>query len=62
MAENKNNLSINDDHSNAAMTHTSDAIASSDFIIRELDLNQEPENATRKQKLLARCLGSVKTK
>lgn len=43
MAENKNNLSINDDHSNAAMTHTSDAIASSDFIIRELDLNQEPE-------------------
>ncbi|MEZ2113824.1 hypothetical protein QUC76_20530, partial [Staphylococcus aureus] len=26
MAENKNNLSINDDHSNAAMTHTSDAI------------------------------------
>lgn len=25
------------------MTHTSDAIASSDFIIRELDLNQEPE-------------------
>ncbi|CDR28715.1 oligopeptide ABC transporter permease [Staphylococcus schweitzeri] len=43
MAENKNNLSINDDHSNAVMTHTSDAIASSDFIIRELDLNQEPE-------------------
>ncbi len=43
MAENKNNLSINDDRSNAAMTHTSDAIASSDFIIRELDLNQEPE-------------------
>ncbi len=43
MAENKNNLSINDDHSNAAMTHTSDAIASSDFIIRKLDLNQEPE-------------------
>lgn len=43
MAENKNNLSINDDHSNAAMTHTSDAISSSDFIIRELDLNQEPE-------------------
>lgn len=43
MAENKNNLSINDDHSNAAMTHTSDAIASSDFIIRKLYLNQEPE-------------------
>ncbi len=43
MAENKNNLSINNNHSNAAMTHTLDAIASSDFIIRELDLNQEPE-------------------
>lgn len=61
MAENKNNLSINDDHSNAAMTHTSDAIASSDFIIRELDLNQNLK-CNEKQKLLARCLGSVKTK
>lgn len=33
MAENKNNLSINDDHSNAAMTHTSDAIASSILLL-----------------------------
>lgn len=32
-----------DDHSNAAMTHTSDGVASPDFVIRELDLNKEPE-------------------
>ena len=32
-----------DDHSNAAMTHTSEGIASSDFVMRDLDLNREPE-------------------
>ena len=32
-----------DDHSNAAMTHTSEGIAASDFVIRDLDINKEPE-------------------
>lgn len=32
-----------DDHSNAAMTHTSEGIAPSDFVIRDLDINKEPE-------------------
>ena len=32
-----------DDHSNAAMTHTSEGIATSDFVIRDLDINKEPE-------------------
>ena len=32
-----------DDHSNAPMTHTSEGIASSDFVMRDLDLNREPE-------------------
>ena len=31
-----------DDHSNA-MTHTSEGIAASDFVIRDLDINKEPE-------------------
>ncbi|MCH4475425.1 ABC transporter permease [Staphylococcus haemolyticus] len=32
-----------DDHSNAVMTHTSEGIAASDFVIRDVDLNKEPE-------------------
>ena len=32
-----------DDHSNAAMTHTSEGIAAPDFVIRDLDINKEPE-------------------
>ncbi|MGW9856840.1 oligopeptide transport system permease protein [Staphylococcus hominis] len=32
-----------DDHSNAAMTHTSEGAVASDFVIREHDLNKEPE-------------------
>lgn len=32
-----------DDHSNAAMSHTSEGAVGTDFVIRELDLNKEPE-------------------
>ncbi|PNZ28359.1 peptide ABC transporter permease [Staphylococcus petrasii] len=32
-----------DDHSNAAMTHTSEGAVSTGFVLRELDLNKEPE-------------------
>lgn len=31
------------DYSNAAMSHTSEGAVSTDFVLRELDLNQEPE-------------------
>ena len=32
-----------DDHSNAAMSQTSEGAVGTDFVIRELDLNKEPE-------------------
>ncbi|POA06743.1 oligopeptide ABC transporter permease [Staphylococcus caprae] len=43
MSDMKRPIKLNDDVSNAAMTHTSEGISDSDFVIRELDLNQEPE-------------------
>lgn len=45
-----------DDHSNAAMTHTSEGIASSDFVMRDLDLNREPE-MQRESKISGRMHG-----
>ena len=32
-----------DDQSNAAMTHTSEGIMATDFVMRDIDLNKEPE-------------------
>ena len=52
--ENLRNLDI--DHSNAAMTHTSEGIASSDFVMRDLDLNREPE-MQRESKISGRMHG-----
>ena len=43
MSDMKRPIKLNDDVSNAAMIHTSEGISDSDFVIRELDLNQEPE-------------------
>ena len=50
-----------DDHSNAAMSHTSEGAVGTDFVIRELDLNKEPKYNV-KVKLLARCLDTVEKK
>ncbi|MBO1199343.1 ABC transporter permease [Staphylococcus simiae] len=43
MAEDKRQTPLNGDHSNAIMTHTSEGIASTDFVMRDLNLDQEPE-------------------
>ena len=43
------------------MTHTSEGIASSDFVMRDLDLNREPE-MQRESKILAGCMDSIKRK
>ena len=43
------------------MTHTSEGIASSDFVMRDLDLNREPE-MREKVKFLAGCMDSIKRK
>ena len=50
-----------DDHSNAAMSHTSEGAVGTDFVIRELDLNKEPE-IQRESKTSARCLDTVEKK
>ena len=50
-----------DDHSNAAMSHTSEGAVGTDFVIRELDLNKE-QKYNVKVKLLARCLDTVEKK
>lgn len=39
----KRDEKYNDDHSNAVMTHTSEAIPTSDFIRSKNDLEKEPE-------------------
>ncbi|WP_436860972.1 oligopeptide ABC transporter permease [Staphylococcus caeli] len=39
----KKDVKFNDDHSNAVMTHTSEAIPASDFIRSKNDLEKEPE-------------------
>ena len=39
----KRDEKYNDDHSNAVMTHTSEAIPASDFIRSKNDLEKEPE-------------------
>ena len=48
-----------DDHSNAAMTHTSEGIATSDFVIRDLDINKEPE-MKRESKISGKMHGHLK--
>ena len=43
MSNKEDVTNINGDISNATMSHTSNDISNTDFIIRDLDLNQEPE-------------------
>nr|WP_142351564.1 oligopeptide ABC transporter permease [Staphylococcus caeli] len=43
MMADKKDVKFNDDHSNAVMTHTSEAIPASDFIRSKNDLEKEPE-------------------
>ena len=50
------NLKTFDDHSNAAMTHTSEGIASSDFVMRDLDLNRS-QKCSEKVKISGRMHG-----
>ena len=47
-----------DDHSNAAMTHTSEGIAASD-LYRDLDINKEPE-MQRESKISGKMHGTAK--
>ena len=43
MSNKEDVTNINGDISNGTMSHTSNDISNTDFIIRDLDLNQEPE-------------------
>ena len=43
MSNKEDVTNINGDISNATMSHTSNDISNTDFIIRDLDLNLEPE-------------------
>ena len=56
MADNKNE-NLNQDYSNAVMSHTSEAIPASDFIRSNNDIEKEPE-MQRKQNF-ARRLGTA---
>ena len=60
MSNKEDVTNINGDISNATMSHTSNDISNTDFIIRDLDLNQEPE-MPRQSKILARCLVTIET-
>ena len=53
---NKDVTNINGDISNGTMSHTSNDISNTDFIIRDLDLNQEPE-MPRESKNFGKMLG-----
>lgn len=56
MSNKEDVTNINGDISNATMSHTSNDISNTDFIIRDLDLNQEPE-MPRESKNFGKMLG-----
>ena len=59
MSNKEDVTNINGDISNATMSHTSNDISNTDFIIRDLDLNQEPE-MPRQSKNFGKMLGQLK--
>ena len=56
MSNKEDVTNINGDISNATMSHTSNDISNTDFIIRDLDLNQEPE-MPRQSRIFGKMLG-----
>ena len=57
----KRDEKLNGDYSNAVMTHTSDAIAASDFVAAKQDIEKN-QKCNVKVKLLARCMDAIKKK
>ena len=58
MADNKNE-NLNQDYSNAVMSHTSEAIPASDFIRSNNDIEKNLKYS-EKVKLLAGCMDTIK--